>query len=223
MKPIIGIISYPYIDKDGSHTFQSNYKIVNIINEMGGVPIFILPSNSDDFFNRLMLNNPSKEDLIALRRVLNMCNGIIRPGGYYFFPFQIETYKYTLEKDIPYLGICNGMQLMHRTINKEQLIENESEIDHRRSYHEIDIENNTLLYKILGKKHTIVRSFHNYHIPNSNGFIVNSRSKDGYIEGIEKDLTYNMGIQWHPEEDMNNPDSIKIFETFIYKSKMKTK
>ena len=42
------------------------------------------------------LKDLNKEELLDLKRILSMCDGIIKPGSYYFFPFQKEIYKYTL-------------------------------------------------------------------------------------------------------------------------------
>lgn len=224
MKPIIGVLSYPYYDKDNTGVIEVNTKVVNFINELGGIPISILPVNRDDFYikNKNLLNNLSKEELIKLRTVLGMCDGIIKPGSYHFFPFQIDTYKYVLERDVPYLGICQGLQLMSRCINPTLSMEkNNSTINHKNGCHKINIHEETLLYKILGKKVTTVRSFHNYHVPHANGFVISATSQDGYIEAMEhKNSSYNIGLQWHPEGDMNGIDSIKIFESFIEASKV---
>lgn len=222
MNPIIGVISYPYYDKDGTEIFQVSKKVIDFINKLGGIPISILPPNLDDFYrkDKINLNTLSKEELIKLRELLRICDGIIKPGSYYFFTFQEEAYKYILDYSVPYLGICNGLQLMSRVTNSNLKMElNESDVEHKDSYHEVEIIRGSKLHKIIGKDNIIVRSFHNYHIPYTTRFNVNARSKDGYIEGIESD-SFNIGVQWHPEYDLNDENSIRLFESFINASKV---
>lgn len=222
MKPIIGIVSYPYYDKDNTPIFQVGTKIVNFINLSHGIPFIIPATNIDNFYrkDKINLKSLTKEELIDLKEALSICDGIIKPGSYFFFPFQTEICKYALEKDIPYLGICNGMQLMYKTVNKNaRMLPNENST-HNDSYHEVKIYNNTLLHEILGKNRILVRSFHKYHIPSNDNFKINAVSDDGIIEGIEYPLnTYNLSVQWHPEYDLDDENSKKIFESFIESSK----
>ena len=222
MKPIIGIISYPYYDKDNTPIFQVGTNIVNFVNLTGGIPLIITPTNIDKFYrnDKVNLQSLTKDELIDLKTALNICNGIIKPGSYFFFPFQDETCKYILEKDIPYLGICNGMQLMYRVVNSNSRMVSNRDDSHNNSYHEVEIKKKTLLHKILGQDRIIVRSYHKYHIPDSTNFVVNAVSDDGIIEGIEyPSNTFNLNVQWHPEYDLSDNNSIKIFDNFIESSK----
>lgn len=223
MKPIIGVISYPYYDKDNTMVFETSEKVVKWVNEVGGISICIVPSNNDNYYeeHKRNLKDLNKEELVDLKRILSMCDGIIKPGSYYFFPFQKEIYKYTLKTGIPYLGICNGMQLMPFTTDNLKMEKNNSDVCHSNGYHRVYIKNNTLLYSILNKEEIVVKSFHNYHIPGINDdYIVTSRSIDGYIESVEhKELPYNIGVQWHPEAD-NNENSYNLFESLVVASKV---
>jgi len=231
MKPIIGVVSYPFYDRDGTGIFQINTNVVSWINKMGASPICILPTNVDDFYNKdkRLLNELDKESLIKLRNVLNMCDGIIKPGSYHFYPFQIESYRYTLETKTPYLGICQGLQLMSRTIDKDLPMEsNKINTFHSNGYHDVYINRDTKLHDIIGEDEITVRSFHNYHVPKvNNDYLISAVSKyDGYIEAIEhKELPYNIGVQWHPEGEFACKDSERLFESFIEASNkyMKTK
>ena len=50
MKPIIGVISYPYYDKDNTMVFETSEKVVKWVNEVGGISICIVPSNNDNYY-----------------------------------------------------------------------------------------------------------------------------------------------------------------------------
>ena len=51
----------------------------------------------------------------------------------------------------------------------------------------------------------------------TNEYLVNALSEEGYVEGIElKDKKFNIGIQWHPEISYDfDEDSKKIIDYFI--------
>jgi putative glutamine amidotransferase len=55
----------------------------------------------------------------------------------------------------------------------------------------------------------------------ANGFTVNAKTKDGMIEGIEKnDGHFMLGVQWHPEMMIASDTNMqKIFNYFIQKVK----
>ena len=63
-----------------------------------------------------------------------------------------------------------------------------------------------------------VNSFHHQSVMKSESypFEVTAYSDDGIIEGIEKpELTYFVGVQWHPERMMQDPKMRGLFETFV--------
>jgi putative glutamine amidotransferase len=67
--------------------------------------------------------------------------------------------------------------------------------------HAVRIEPNTRLAAILRCSETRVNSSHHQAIKDlASGFVVNARSVDGLIEGIEAtDRRFVLGVQWHPE------------------------
>ena len=85
--PIIGIISNPYFDYDKSEVAQVSANVVNFVNSVGATPISILPTNVDEFHksDKSNLKKPTIEELEKLKNVLRMCDGIIKPGSYFFF------------------------------------------------------------------------------------------------------------------------------------------
>lgn len=52
MKPIIGIVEWPYSDKDGDPIYEVMLSVVEWVIRSGGRPIGIFPSNIEDFINK---------------------------------------------------------------------------------------------------------------------------------------------------------------------------
>ena len=154
--------------------------------------------------------------------MLSICDAIVKPGGSKIYEYERYIYDYTYKNDIPYLGICAGMQMManyQRSINNEK---NNTNIEHysKEEYiHTLKIIKDTLLYKILGKEEILVNSRHLYHIQSPGIHKVNAYSEDGIIEGIENpNKAFHLGLQWHPEI-LYDTNTDKIFDAFIESSK----
>lgn len=227
MKPVIGIVSTPYLDKDGDKMFCVDYNVSNWIVKSGGVPLAITPTNIDNVFNKRYreLNSLSGTEIDELIRILDMCDGIVKPGGNSIQAFHKVIYNYTIIRNVPYLGICNGMQLMVKSYDKSNGLVR-TPVNHNISNinaHYVWINQSSLLGKIINKKTILVSSRHNYCVKNLEGFNdlkVSATDNIGVIEAIENPrCDYNLGLQWHPELfDFDHEDSINIFDSFIEKS-----
>ena len=153
---------------------------------------------------------------------LDMVDGVVFPGGNKITPFDVYLLRRCIERDIPTLGICLGMQLMSCYGEKFQVYPNETSINHNQESdegfsHKVRIHKDSLLYDILGKEELMVNSFHKYHVSIENNYQVIAESEDGYIEGIcLPDQKFHLGIQWHPEISYDqDEDSRKIIQTFL--------
>jgi len=222
MKPIIGIITTPDNDVDNDRHFLSRFEIVEWISKSGGIPISILPTKVCNYYDKSERNKEMTiEELNDLKEALKLCDGFVKPGGRNIIDYQKFIYKYSVENDIPYLGICMGLQLMAYTIEENsKLVDNNSQIIHKTKEldaHEVIITPNSKLYEILGKKSMVVNSRHRKHVENVDKLLVSAFSLDNQIEALENSsCSYNIGIQWHPESyDFDNKDSKNLFESFI--------
>ena len=101
---------------------------------------------------------------------------------------------------------------------EEKLEINSSNINHNsknKYVHSIFIKEDSLLYKIIGKKEIEVNSRHNYHVNNIIGK-VDAYSSDGYIEALEiEGKKFILGLQFHPEDMYDDDDIKKIFDSFF--------
>jgi len=193
MKPVIGII----LRKGKSETskdIEIMYKdISNCVIKSKGIPI-----------------GGSSEDINIY---LDMCDGFILQGGDDIDEDNLRILKILKEKNKPVLGICLGMQEMAYVDNG-----NIYDIDNHlnNTLHEINVNDKSILYKILKKDKILVNSRHKSAVKDTDLFI-GSVSKDGVIESVEDfKLQFFLGVQWHPENlyDIDS-NSKKIFDYFI--------
>lgn len=226
-KPIIGIVGRADIATEDYNVICCYESVRRSIVKKGGIPILILPNQDVDYetskpkeINRLTIDE--KDELI---RVIDLCDGIVMPGTYKLYEYDSFIYKYALNKDIPILGICGGMQLMgivdNEGLTKDVLVRNETGLNHFQKgidyVHNIEIIENTLLNKILNKKELKVNSRHNYHLLKTNNLKISAYSEDKLIEAVEvPNKKFVLGLQWHPESMIEfNKEANKIFDAFI--------
>ena len=231
MKPIIGIISRTCTDSDGDRVICIWEKTRQAIIKKGGIPFLIVPNQDVEYDSVRPKDVPrmTEEEKNDLKSMLNMCDGLLIPGGYKWFEFDEVIYKYALEKNMPILGICLGMQMMccvdaNDGIANDTTIKNETTINHHQRdskyVHKIDINDNTKLKSIIGNDEIEVNSKHNYHVQKTKNLIISSYSEDGLIESVEyPNKNFVLGVQWHPETMLDYDDySNKLFESFINSS-----
>ena len=134
----------------------------------------------------------------------------------------------TLNK--PILAVCRGSQILnialggtmyqdiYEQINTNLLQHSQKAVKHHPS-HYVNVEKESLLYKLVGETKIKVNSRH--HQANrklGKGLTVSGRANDGIIEAVESKIhPFILGLQWHPENMAVKGDepSIKIYEGFI--------
>ena len=164
-------------------------------------------------FNVNIIGIPITNDIKIIINTIKLCQGIIIPGGDNVHINDYLIIKYLYDNNIPVLGICLGMQLMAKSFSKD----NEKDIDNHYSkfnyVHYIDINKDSLLFKILKKERIMVNSRHHSFISNTK-LKVNATCK-GIIEGVEaSNKKFFLGVEWHPES-LNDTNSFILFKYFI--------
>lgn len=199
---------------------------------MGGIPLLILPVDKINFSIKNPCSKPyyNKKDIDDIVTILKMCDGFIITGGDVWYQLDEVVINYAIDKDIPLLAICLGMQALSKVLsgNKaiayDNTIKNNTFINHNKDFgifsHVVNIKKESLLYSIILKDKIKVNSRHSYHTPYVPTIFVSSCSKDNIVESIElKNKKFIIGVQWHPELLIDfDINSRKIFEAFIEKS-----
>jgi putative glutamine amidotransferase len=227
-RPIIGILGVPTYDNESDSVIALFNDYKNAIVEKNCIPFMICPLLSIDYYETKLSDIPTlsdKEKEIYIEMV-NMCDGLIIPGGYRMYEFDKFVVEYAIEKDIPILGICMGMQLLANIDNGNYcLAKNETEIEHRQRnvkyVHKVNILEDTILRSIINKAEINVNSKHRYHVEKVNQFKISAYSEDGLIEAIEySDKKFVIGVQWHPEKMISyDEDANKLFDEFTKECK----
>jgi putative glutamine amidotransferase len=134
--------------------------------------------------------------------------------------------KGALKRNIPVLGICGGQQLLHVVLGGrliqhipdavENALAHEQPNPRDEAGHEVLVKEGTFLRRIVGADTLAVNSAHHQAaLDEPEGVTINARAPDGVIEGMETDAyDFCLGVQWHPEFDINDGDA-KIFKAFV--------
>jgi putative glutamine amidotransferase len=130
-----------------------------------------------------------------------------------------------LERDLPVLAICRGMQLFN-VVHGGTLIQHlDNSARHRvrggdpaLPVHDIRIAPGSLLAAILGEGVHAVNSRHHQAVDRVGaGLAVTARSTpDGVIEALERPgKRFALAVQWHPEDQARrDPEQKKLFAAF---------
>jgi len=236
-KPLIGIVpDYKEGCANGYSTrnyyaLRANY--VEMINKAGGAAVILT------------------YDYDLIDSYINSLDGVVIVGGYFDInpkrygeatihpavklndareDFENAFISQLIKTQLPYLGICNGMQLLNvlhggkviqHIPDEEKYLDHEQSHnddfkDYKKGYHEVAIERNSKLFEIIGHEKIITNSSHHQAAKSTGDALkICARASDGIIEAIENPHhPFCIGVQWHPEFEVSDADR-KIFESFV--------
>lgn len=128
--------------------------------------------------------------------------------------FEIALVRAAIERDMPVLGICRGMQLINVAYGGtllQHLPERFGHHEHLRvagtfdgADHDVDLIEGSLAARAAGETRHATKSHHHQGVDRlGEGLsITGSSAMDGLPEAIEmSDRRFVLGVQWHPEAD----------------------
>ncbi len=220
-QPIIGITSdFNAGDKDRPGGREPTYflraRYVRAIEAAGGLPLIL----------------PITDNHRHIDRLLKMVDGLLLTGSgpdldpklyqetkRYRFKimsqertgFELALAKQAVERELPTLGICGGMQLLNVAAGGslyqdlpaqlKPLIKHQQPASATEPSHWVTVTPGTRLHGIVKSKKIRVNSSHHQSVKHVGpGLVINARAEDGVIEGLESpDHPFLVGVQWHPE------------------------
>jgi putative glutamine amidotransferase len=129
--------------------------------------------------------------------------------------FELALAHRALERDIPLLGICRGLQMLNVALGgtiDQHLPEALGHERHREvpgvfSDHEVRLEPGSLAARAVGGETTGVKSHHHQGLAElGEGLVATGRSADDdLVEAVElPGHDFVLGVLWHPEEDQRS-------------------
>lgn len=209
MRSIIGITAgYCYLEN--KHFLTQYY--AEAVEFLGGIPIIIPsegPSLAADYYNLvdgLIFSGGGDIDPIYFGESPLRGIGEICPKRDLF---ELELARIALQGTKPVLGICRGMQLLNIAAGGSvyQDIKEFTKQEHNQRapkwypFHNVNISEDSQLYKLVGQNKIMVNSFHHQAVKRiGKGLKVVAWSNDNIIEAFEgEDNKRLLGVQWHPE------------------------
>jgi putative glutamine amidotransferase len=192
---------------------------ITAIQRAGGLAVLLVPDPVDN------------EDPAQL---LDLIDGLVLAGGADIDPasygepahpettgtvperdiFELSLARGAIERDMPLLGICRGMQLLNVACGGtllQHLPERFGHHEHRRvvgsfdgADHDVDLRDGSLAMRVVGESCHATKSHHHQGIDRlGEGLDVSGvSSMDGLPEAIElAGARFVLGVQWHPEAD----------------------
>jgi putative glutamine amidotransferase len=221
-RPVIGIVSPIERARWGAwdepaHVLPRSY--VDAVQRAGGSAL-ILPADA------AWVTHPDE--------VLDLVDGLLLAGGSDIDPqfygaephpetrgtvperdtFELALARRAIERDLPFLGVCRGMQVMNVALGgtlHQHLPDVVGHGEHRRSLgsfeqadHDVELASGSLAARAAGERTHVTKSHHHQGVDRvGEGLQVTGRATlDDLVEAVElPDRRFTLGVQWHPEAD----------------------
>jgi putative glutamine amidotransferase len=226
MRPVIGLctaLERAQWSVWDSQAFLLNRNYVDAVQHAGGLAIMLPP-------DPVLVADPDE--------ALDLIDGLILAGGADIDPanygadphhettgtvperdaFELALVSRAIERDIPFLGICRGMQLLNVARGGtlvQHLPDDLGHGDHRRvlgsfddADHDVRLADGSLAARVAGSPVHATKSHHHQGVDRiGKGLAVTGWATiDELPEALEVEgARFGLGVQWHPEADETSP------------------
>jgi putative glutamine amidotransferase len=230
--PLIGITIHPATAPDRAELDTLLEGIVRGVARAGGLPVLVPPGLDPGVLRPLYERldgllfsgggdiDPARYGAQTHARVGGVDAGRDRT--------EFALVRWLAEDARPFLGICRGAQVLNVALGGTlypEVSEHPGAIRH--DYypdfphdlrpHEIKLEEDSTLARVLGQPILSVNSLHHQACKVvAPGLRVTALAPDGIVEALEiPDHPFALGVQWHPECLPEAPETQRLFEAFI--------
>jgi putative glutamine amidotransferase len=224
MRPVVGITSYVEQARWGVWDVPAAvlpFRYVERVEAAGATAVLLPPSAAHD------------------AGVLDRLDAVVFAGGadldpaLYGQPAHAETtgvraerdaaevplMRAALDRDLPLLGICRGMQVMSVVAGGSLVQHLPDAVGHERhrpapgvyGLHEVRLEPGSLAHRVLGDR-VSVPSYHHQGLASAGSLDVTGWADDETPEVVEDTARrFALGVLWHPEAS----DDLRLFEALV--------
>lgn len=227
--PLIGICGrvLSFSDEGRRDAFSSSQPYSRAVAKSGGLPVLLPP----------LPTAPKMVDTY-----LDRLGGLLLPGGGDVEPhrygqepttdalygmvglhdeFDLALVHAAIERDIPVLAICRGMQILNVS-QGGTLVQDLEGGGHWMCEHPVEVDGGSRLAEAIGTSAlTHCYSVHHQGLDQLGaGLVPVARDAGGLIEAVEyDDASWVVGVQWHPEDTTNvEPAQQRLFDEFVRRS-----
>ncbi|MBD2612346.1 MAG: gamma-glutamyl-gamma-aminobutyrate hydrolase family protein [Nostoc sp. ZfuVER08] len=234
-KALIGITTY---GRQATLPFSVSSEYIDAVRAAGGIPILLPPGEMEpatllDCLDGLIISGGGDINPVCY-------NGFAHPSIYAVDSerdaFELQLAKFALERHLPILGICRGLQILMVTCGgtliphipdvygTSPLHRLEPEPGRRLpTEHLVKIDVESCLANCLQNSHLSVVSWHHQAVDKvpSGWRVVGHALDDGVIEAVEhEDHPWAIGVQWHPELSTLDPSNQRLFQALVQAARM---
>ncbi len=195
----------------------------------GGRPVLLTPTNDDAHITAML------DDVSAL---LLTGGDDVSPALYQSDPnsaagsahrrdqFEIRLIRGALDRDLPILAICRGIQILNvahggsiRNLGNDEALSDHHGVG-MDSFpaHNVAVEAGSRLAQVIGSGTRQVNSFHGQAVDRvGENLRVCATADDGVVEAIERaGRAFVVGVQWHPEiASLTDSASLALFQELV--------